>query len=69
MQHHNTRFKHDPWTDLEVSADTSAVAALGKVGPDGKEILPNSTPRVNGFSFMPSPSPMPGKLAMLSFRA
>lgn len=60
VQHHNTRFKCDPWKDVDVSPDTAAVAALGKIGPDGKEILPNATPKVNGYSFMPSPSPMPG---------
>ena len=33
------------------------------VGYDGKSILPDETPKVNNYSFVPaSPSPVPGEL-------
>ncbi|OQV19228.1 Protein DGCR14 [Hypsibius exemplaris] len=60
VRHGNTRFEHDPWKNIEVSGDRSSQMALGKIGPDGLEILPSSTPKVNGYAFMPSPSPAPG---------
>ena len=60
VRHEKTRFGHDPWKNIEVSVDKSAEMALGKIGPDGLEILPSTTPRVNGYAFMPSPSPVPG---------
>ena len=33
----------------------------GKVGVDGKELLPSATPKVNGFGFVATPSPAPGE--------
>lgn len=33
----------------------------GKVGPDGKELIPQESPRVGGFGFVATPSPAPGK--------
>lgn len=33
----------------------------GKVGPDGKELIPHESPTVNGYGFERSPSPAPGK--------
>ena len=33
----------------------------GKVGPDGKDLLPHESPKVNGFGYVGTPSPMPGE--------
>lgn len=33
----------------------------GKVGPDGKELIPQESPKVNGYGFVATPSPVPGK--------
>lgn len=33
----------------------------GKVGPDGKELIPQESPRVGCFGFVATPSPAPGK--------
>lgn len=33
----------------------------GKVGPDGKELIPHESPTVNGYGFENMPSPAPGK--------
>lgn len=33
---------------------------LGKVGPDGKELIPHESPTVNGYGFEGTPSPAPG---------
>lgn len=33
----------------------------GKVGPDGKELIPHESPTVNGYGFETMPSPVPGK--------
>lgn len=33
----------------------------GKVGPDGKELIPQESPKVNGYGFVATPSPAPGK--------
>ena len=64
--HGNSRFEEDPF-DLSKSkkaiaqgAENQAQALQGKIGPDGKEILPSQSPSVNGFGFMGTPSPAPG---------
>lgn len=33
----------------------------GKVGPDGKELIPHESPSVNGYGYEATPSPAPGK--------
>lgn len=33
----------------------------GKVGPDGKELIPHESPTVNGYGFERTPSPAPGE--------
>lgn len=33
----------------------------GKVGPDGKELIPHESPTVNGYGYERTPSPAPGK--------
>lgn len=61
----NTRFDGNPFTETLSQAamlEASAVQASkkeGKVGVDGKE-LGKDTPRVNGYSFVSAPSPVPG---------
>ncbi|XP_045614798.2 splicing factor ESS-2 homolog isoform X1 [Procambarus clarkii] len=61
----NTRFDGNPFTETLSRAamlEASAVQASkkeGKVGVDGKE-LGKDTPRVNGYSFVTAPSPVPG---------
>ena len=64
--HSNSRFTADPF-DLSKSKQTIRQAAefqaqsmQGKIGPDGKEILPAQSPAVNGFGFVATPSPSPG---------
>jgi len=39
----------------------------GKVGPDGKELIPQESPKVNGYGFVATPSPAPGKRIFLFF--
>lgn len=38
----------------------------GKVGPDGKELIPRNSPTVNGYGFERTPSPAPGTCAFKS---
>ncbi|XP_064619328.1 splicing factor ESS-2 homolog [Lineus longissimus] len=62
----NTRFKQNPFnialnkTSIASAAAAQAIARQGKLGVDGKEVLPDTEPRVNGFGFMGTPSPAPG---------
>ena len=65
--HSNTRFSERPH-DMQQSreciaqaANARALAVQGKIGADGREILPDRTPTVNGYGFMGTPSPAPGK--------
>ncbi|XP_077995755.1 splicing factor ESS-2 homolog [Glandiceps talaboti] len=65
--HENTRFLVNPF-NLEQQKDTMARAAVakaviskGKIGPDGKELLADDTPDINGYSFVSTPSPAPGR--------
>jgi len=44
------------------AASTQAKLLQGHVGADGKEILPSATPKVNGYGFVVTPSPAPGKV-------
>lgn len=61
----NTRFEGNPFTETLSQAamiEASAIQASkkeGKVGVDGKE-LGKDTPKVNGYSFVTAPSPIPG---------
>ncbi|KAB7505474.1 Protein DGCR14, partial [Armadillidium nasatum] len=60
----NTRFKENPFNESLSQAtmlEASAIQAYkkeGKVGVDGKEL--RETPKVNGYSYIRSPSPAPG---------
>ena len=64
--HSNTRFKHNPFNmekskeSIQEAANTQAIMKSGRIGVDGKEVLPSDTPRVNGYSFVSDPSPAPG---------
>ena len=65
--HKNTRFLQDPFSQvlsksqLQQAAALNAQHKLGNVGPDGKELIPQESPRVGGFGFVATPSPAPGK--------
>ncbi|TSM12579.1 Protein DGCR14 [Bagarius yarrelli] len=62
----NTRFTEDPFckalnkSQIQQAAALNAQFKLGKVGPDGKELLPHESPKVNGYGFEGAPSPAPG---------
>ncbi|XP_061197833.1 splicing factor ESS-2 homolog [Saccostrea echinata] len=64
--HENTRFTHCPWNKnknqalIKEAASAKAIINQGKIGHDGKEILPAESPRVNGYGFVGTPSPAPG---------
>ncbi|KAM9306153.1 splicing factor ESS-2 homolog isoform 2-T3 [Pholidichthys leucotaenia] len=64
--HNNTRFTGDPFSKALNKSQIQQAAALnaqfkqGKVGPDGKELIPHESPSVNGFSYVRTPSPAPG---------
>lgn len=64
--HENTRFIQYPWNKsknqslIKEAASAKAIINHGKIGHDGKEILPAESPRVNGYGFVATPSPAPG---------
>lgn len=64
--HKNTRFQCDPFSrtlsksQLQQAAALNAQFKQGKVGPDGKELIPQDSPKVNGYGFVKTPSPAPG---------
>ncbi|XP_069764236.1 splicing factor ESS-2 homolog isoform X2 [Narcine bancroftii] len=64
--HKNTRFQSDPFcrtlskSQLQQAAALNAQFKQGKVGPDGKELIPQESPKVNGYGFVRTPSPAPG---------
>ncbi|XP_030624753.1 splicing factor ESS-2 homolog [Chanos chanos] len=66
VAHRNTRFCGDPFSKALNKSQIQQAAALnaqfkqGKVGPDGKELIPNESPKVNGYGFEAAPSPAPG---------
>ncbi|KAK9300238.1 hypothetical protein QLX08_007007 [Tetragonisca angustula] len=65
--HENTRLRTNPFNEqqnketINELAKSQSKANDGKIGVDGKEIVRNPTPRVNGFSFVATPSPRPGE--------
>lgn len=67
IYHTNTRFKVDPFDttknreQIAAAATAQAVQMHGKIGADGKEVLPDESPSVNGYNFLATPSPAPGK--------
>lgn len=67
IQHENSRFKNDPFPDESCDGKLAAAAATrlatkqGKIGVDGLVQGASETPRVNGYGFVVTPSPAPGK--------
>lgn len=63
----NTRLRVNPFNEqqnketINELAKSQSKANDGKIGVDGKEIIRNATPKVNGFSFIATPSPRPGE--------
>lgn len=66
INHTNTRFEAPPFDEeanKEAIAEAASVQAKmkeGKVGIDGKEIIPGESPQVNGYGFVGTPVPEPG---------
>ncbi|XP_069136281.1 splicing factor ESS-2 homolog [Argopecten irradians] len=64
--HENTRFQVSPWNQSRSAEQIKQVASLkalscyGKIGHDGKEVMPLESPKVNGYGFVGTPSPAPG---------
>ena len=68
IQHTNTRFQKDPFEDaldrsklVEAAAENAKFNVGERVGHDGKAILPSASPSVNGYGFVATPSPAPGR--------
>lgn len=65
--HENTRLRINPFNEqqnketINELAKSQSRANDGKIGVDGKEVVRNATPQVNGFSFVATPSPRPGE--------
>ena len=65
--HTNTRLTANPFNEQQNKeticelAKSQSKANDGKIGVDGKEVIKNATPRVNGFSIIATPSPRPGE--------
>ena len=69
--HGNTRFDSSANTSILVTKSSTPSAdhfliKQGKIGVDGKEVLPAPSPRVGGYGFVATPSPMPGKFPLSS---
>nr|CAB3237496.1 protein DGCR14 [Phallusia mammillata] len=66
IEHKNTRFANDPFKNsnchakIALAASESKLLSGEKVGHDGKSLIPQESPRVAGFGFVATPSPMPG---------
>ena len=67
IMHKNTRFVETPFDQRKIAEMTAQTASnqaqlkLGKIGHDGKELVPEQTPQVNGYGFVATPSPRPGR--------
>ncbi len=65
--HKNTRLSENPFNSdrskeyLNQAASAQAKVQPGRIGPDGKEILPSQSPKVGGYGFVDTPSPAPGE--------
>ncbi|KDR09235.1 protein DGCR14 [Zootermopsis nevadensis] len=64
--HSNTSLTSNPFDEqqnketIHQLAQSQAQSLEGKIGVDGKELIHTETPKVNGFSFVKTPSPAPG---------
>lgn len=71
--HANTRLRQNPYPEntcteqLAMAAATHNAALQGKIGVDGHLQKPTETPKVNGYGFVGTPSPAPGKWAVVYF--
>jgi len=67
VMHENTRLNINPFNEQQNKetivelAKSQSKANDGKIGVDGKEIVRNTIPRINGFSLVATPSPRPGE--------
>lgn len=67
VRHENTRLMINPFNEKQNKETISEMAKTqlksndGKIGVDGKEVIKNPTPKINGFSFFATPSPRPGE--------
>ncbi|KAG8336287.1 DiGeorge syndrome critical region protein 14 [Homalodisca vitripennis] len=66
INHSNTRLAKCPFDETQNKETIQGLAINqsrileGKIGVDGKELTFGDTPKVNGFSFVNTPSPAPG---------
>ncbi|CAH0396055.1 unnamed protein product [Bemisia tabaci] len=66
INHASTRLEHCPFNEEQNKETLHNVAQMqartleGKIDVDGKEVVLGTTPKVNGFSFVKTPSPAPG---------
>ncbi|XP_078495438.1 splicing factor ESS-2 homolog [Ciona intestinalis] len=64
IKHENTRFTDHPFKNASdqarLAASESRVVDPERVGHDGRSIVPHESPRVGGYGFVATPSPMPG---------
>uniref|UniRef100_A0A1B6CZD1 Uncharacterized protein n=1 Tax=Clastoptera arizonana TaxID=38151 RepID=A0A1B6CZD1_9HEMI len=66
ISHNNTRLEKCPFDENQNKETIQGLAISqsrimeGKIGVDGKELTFGDTPRINGFSFVKTPSPAPG---------
>lgn len=71
INHASTRLEHCPFNEEQNKETLHNVAQMqartleGKIDVDGKEVVLGTTPKVNGFSFVKTPSPAPGKFQTL----
>lgn len=67
--HYNTRLNSNPFNDIQSKDAITSLAKSqskildGKIGVDGKELIPGESPKIRGFSFVQPPSPSPGALS------
>lgn len=65
IDHSNTRLRLNPFDEKHNKQQLCSLAHMqtrqldGKIGVDGKE-LTSSTPKINGYGFVKTPSPAPG---------
>lgn len=65
IDHSNTRLRLNPFDERHNKQQLCSLAHMqtrqldGKIGVDGKE-LTSSTPKINGYGFVKTPSPAPG---------
>ena len=75
IKHENTRFKEDPFKDglirtkLVQKVNDNKNNAGEKIGHDGKSVIPQESPRVGGYGFVATPSPMPGISKLVALTA